>query len=275
MAASAKGRLTFIHLTEDTMFNTVCSLATILVAVCVAAECAESTAYGRFAEGSTVALDARLGWWLMELPCSVVFAYQWLCVGGPQAHRPVPRLLAALFIGHYAYRGWIFPALMRVHPGTKSFSAVPALGSWLVTCTHAYLSARWFAEHGTHLADGRRWARSPRVWLGGALYYSGLAMLVYHDAILRELRPCPAGARYCIPTRGLFARVTCAQYTSELVAWLGFALLTGPGPNGLFILAVSLGNLLPRAAATHAWWLERFGDEYARLGRDRLIPGVW
>merc|ERR1711968_188355 len=160
----------------------------------------------------------------------------------------------------YAYRGWIFPFNIRVHNGAKNFSMVPAFFSWFVTSLHAYLNARWFSTFGTHLADKGWFRRAPFV-IGASLYYAGLALIVWHDTILRELRPCPDGERYCIPHEGLFSQATCAQYFAELVAWLGFGLMSS-GPNGLFIFTVSLVNLVPRAAATHAWYVDKFGDDY-------------
>lgn len=65
-------------------------------------------------------------------------------------------------------------------------------------------------------------------------------------------RPCPGGARYCIPTRGLYPYATCAHYLTELVMWAGFA-LASCGPNGLFIFLVSFCNLVPRSQTTHEW----------------------
>lgn len=60
----------------------------------------------------------------------------------------------------------------------------------------------------------------------------------------------------------------------ELWAWTGFAILSW-GPNGLFILLVSLANLIPRAVTTHAWYLAKFGSEYEQLGRSYLVPFLW
>jgi hypothetical protein len=40
-------------------------------------------------------------------------------------------------------------------------------------------------------------------------------------------------------------------------------------------LLVSLVNLIPRAASTHQWYLDRFPVEYAALGRKNLVPFVW
>jgi 3-oxo-5-alpha-steroid 4-dehydrogenase 1 len=54
--------------------------------------------------------------------------------------------------------------------------------------------------------------------------------------------------------------------------WAGFALFTW-GLPGVFILAVSIANLAPRALANHRWYLERFAD-YPRERR-ALIPWVF
>jgi len=175
---------------------------------------------------------------------------------------------------HYFYRGWLYPWMIRTHPGARNnFSLLPAVGGWLVTVTHGYLNAAWFAEYGRHLRD-RRWLSHPCFIIGISLYLTGFAALVYHDSIMRNLRPCPGGARYCIPHGGLCDYATQAVYFCELWAWFGFALISC-GPNGAFIFLVSLANLVPRAMASHKWYLANFGDEYAALNRKYLIPFVW
>jgi 3-oxo-5-alpha-steroid 4-dehydrogenase 1 len=42
---------------------------------------------------------------------------------------------------------------------------------------------------------------------------------------------------------------------------------------GVYILAITLANLIPRAVATHAWYQETFAD-YPQE-RKILIPFVW
>jgi 3-oxo-5-alpha-steroid 4-dehydrogenase 1 len=287
----------------DAAFQRAVRAACVLVAVCTAAECLSPTAYGRFgiaADALTFSLDPRLGWWLMELPCSLSFGYFFFARGGPAERTPASRALALVFCLHYLYRGWIFPALIRVHPGGAGggFSLVPALGGWLVTVLHGFLNARWMGRFGPHLAEGndndngngngngnsgnndngvRALLRRPRVMLALLVYYSGLAMTVWHDALLRELRAAgagkPAAQRYSVPRGGLFEYASSAQYFCELWAWAGFAMLSW-GPNGAFIFFVSLGNLVPRAARTHAWYQQHFGAEYPS-DRARLVPFLW
>ena len=231
--------------------------------------------YGRFGNAGnllTVGLDPRLGWWLMELPCTLAFVYNFFVRGGPQARKPVPRLLAFVFCCHYLYRGWYFPLSMRVHGNTKNFDLSIALGSWVVTVLHGYLNARWFAEHGKHLASTGRWLRSWRFRAGLVVYYTGFLAIIYHDSILRSLRR-PGGPRYSIPRGGLYDYATCAQYFVELWAWFGFFLLSW-GPNGLFIFFISCANLIPRAINTHEWYTDHFGSSYPS-DRAYLVPFVW
>ena len=257
--------------TKQKLWNRVLQWAAALVLVCFVAETISPTAYGRFGDSSSIALDSRIGWWLMELPCSVVFVYQFFIVGGPRSHMYVPRCMAAIFCCHYLYRGWVFPYMINTYAGVKNFSIVPAVFSWIVTCTHAYLNAKWFSTWGTHL--DRRWVRTRCFKVAAATYYVGLILIIWHDKILRDLRPCPGGKRYCIPEGGLFDYATCAQYTAELIAWFGFWAMSC-GPNGAFIFLVSVANLVPRSVVTHNWYLSKF-DSYRSLGRSRLVPGLW
>jgi 3-oxo-5-alpha-steroid 4-dehydrogenase 1 len=142
---------------------------------------------------------------------------------------------------------------------------------WLVTSTHGYLHATFFAGLGRHYTTD--WLTDPRFLVGFLIYYASLAANIHSDAILRNLRTkdeVASGARvYRIPQGGLFRFVTCPSYLTELLAWAGFALCTY-SLAGVFIFAVSAGNLVPRAVATHRWYRERFPD-YPK-DRRALIP---
>ncbi|CAE8699907.1 unnamed protein product, partial [Polarella glacialis] len=268
---SGLDQFAFVRASASPRFNLVCSWAALLVVVTGASECFASTAYGKFGSASVLVVSPRLGWWLMELPVTVSFLYFFFVRGGPQSKELVPRLCAAVVCMHYSYRGWAYPYLLHVHPGSASnFSLVPAIGGCLVTITHGYLSARWFAEHGKHLRP--RWLRDPRFVAGAILYVTGFISLVYHDHLMRQLRTTP-GPRYRIPRGGLFEYATQAVYFCELWTWLGFFLMSW-GPNGAFILCVSLANLIPRAVASHNWYLQHFGDDYAAFLVGCLGPKI-
>lgn len=268
-------RLALVRCSVSPRFNLACTWALLMVIFAGFSETVVgATAYGKFGTDAKFTLPPRLGWWCMEAPVTFVFLYVFFVRGGPQSKAVAPRICAAVMCIHYLYRGWIYPFMIRTHPGAQSnFSLLPAVGGWMVTITHGYLNAAWFAEYGEHLRD-RRWLRHPCFVAGLVMYLSGFAALVYHDCIMRDLRPCPGGARYCIPRGGLFEYATQAVYFCELWAWLGFALLSC-GPNGAFIFLVSFVNLVPRSVTTHNWYLTRFGGEYAALNRKYLVPFLW
>lgn len=267
-------KLAIVRVSASPFFNAVCTWAAIMVVTAGVAECIEPTGYGKFGKETSFTLPPRIGWWCMEIPVTITFLYVFFVKGGSQSQYLVPRICAALMCMHYSYRGWIYPFLIATHPGAKSnFSLLPAFGGSMVTITHGYLNGKWFAEHGKHLKD-RKWLRSPCFIAGIIMYLSGFAAIVYHDNIMRDLRPCANGQRYCIPHGGLFDYATQAIYFCELWAWFGFALLSC-GPNGAFIFLVSCANLVPRSVTSHNWYLSKFGAEYAALDRKYLVPFVW
>lgn len=76
-----------------------------LLAVCIALICLAETyfpqAYGKLAEGAYFTVPSRVGWWLMELPVSVVFGYLFWIRGQENSKLLVPRILGCIFTGHY------------------------------------------------------------------------------------------------------------------------------------------------------------------------------
>lgn len=181
-----------------------------------------------------------------------------------------------MFLIHYSYRGIYYPLSIKVHPGAKkNFSLLPAVGGWLVTIPHGYLNAKWLAEHGKHLAN-KKWLNNIMFQLGFIIYYFGFLNIIYHDSIIRNLRTgAPNEPRYKIPKGGFYDYCIAGAYTVELIAWFGWAMTSGFGPNGLFIFFVSCFNLIPRSAVTNQWFVDKFGDEYTQLELKNIIPFVW
>ena len=260
-----------ISITGDASYDLAFTVAMIIVAVTVVAALFIQTPYGRFAEDRWgLQLDPRVGWWLMELPASLTFPYFYL--KGPNAGEPFPIFIAFVWACHYANRGWIMSALMRVPKGsTSSFSLMVVMVGWVVTSLHGYLNATWASS----LMPVTGWEAfgTPAFIVGVGLYYSGLMFNLHSDHVVRTLRTKDevAGGEkvYRIPKGGLFRYVTNAPYFTELWLWIGFAIFTG-GPGGIFIFAISVANLLPRAFATHRWYVERFDDYPSE--RKILIP---
>ena len=221
--------------------------------------------YGKHSEASAVAfitVDARLGWWLMELPATLSFAYFY--PKGSHAWEPMPLFLASLWALHYGNRGWFFPLSIRVAPGSKgaSFSLVVILSGWLLTAMHGYLSARWYSEFGSHLFAG--WERKPLFWCGLCVYQASFWITVHAEHVQRNLRsrdPAVAAKepRYKLPVGGAWNWCTSPAYAFELIGWFGFALMSW-NPGGLAVTLVTLGNLGPRAVQNQRWYRDKFPD---------------
>lgn len=262
------------HPTGNATYDLAFNVAMAVVACALLAAPFVQTPYGRFADARFgVALDPRLGWFLMEFPAGAVF----LTTFFQGSHWRSPFALFGLFVWccHYSYRGYLMPLLMRVPKGQKSsFGLFVVLVGWGVTSLHGYLNAAWLSEF--HPDPSARWFSDPRFLVGIALYYGGLAANLHADHVLRTLRTKDEVARgerhYRLPRGGLYEYVTNAPYFSELVLWTGFALFTW-SPGGIFIFLISAANLVPRAVATHRWYLERFPD-YPKE-RKVLVPFVY
>lgn len=257
--------------TGDPTYDTILAAALAFAALVAVTAPFVPTPYGRFAsERYGVALDPRLGWFLMELPATLTFL--WFFFRGPNHAEVVPLVFLGIWAVHYGNRGFFFPWSIRSPRGARaSFSLMVIVTGWIVTSLHGYLHAAFFSEHGTHYDIG--WLDDWRFRLGLAIYASSLALNIHSDAIVRNLRTreeVESGQKvYRIPRGGLFRWVSSPAYLTELTAWAGLALCTW-SLAGVFILAVSAANLVPRAFATHRWYLQRFPD-YPRRRR-ALIP---
>jgi 3-oxo-5-alpha-steroid 4-dehydrogenase 1 len=209
----------------------------------------------------------------MELPATVSFLLFFAL--GPRRADPTPLVLLAIWLIHYGNRGFFFPLSMRVARGEAgTFSAVVLLTGCLVTTLHGYLHATFFTRLGPRYDAS--WLADPRFVVGVVVWAAALALNVWSDATIRQLRTreeLASGVKvYRVPQGGLFRYVTCPSYLTELGAWAGFALFTWSLAS-VFILVVSAANLVPRAWATHAWYRAQFPD-YPRQRR-ALIPFLW
>lgn len=247
--------------TGDPWFDVPLTIAFGIVLVTALSAPFVPTPYGRFANAKWgISLDPRLGWFLMELPATLAFYATFF--RGPHWADPFPLFVLFVWTVHYGNRGFLMPLLMRVPAGHKSgFGLMVVMIGWVVTSLHGYLNATWVTRF--HPDTSTAWLTDPRFVIGVLLYYGGLWANLHADHVLRELRTkeeVKRGERvYRIPTGGLYRWVTNASYLSELVFWTGFAIFTW-SPAGVYILAISAANLVPRAVSTHRWYRERFPD---------------
>lgn len=259
--------------TGNTFFDTLLLVGFCFVAFIVIAHFFTQSPYGRFAsEKMGFNLNPKLGWWLMELPATVVFIF--FFINGERATETVPLLFGLIWLIHYANRGWFFPLAMRVAKcERKSFSLTVAASGIFVTAMHGYLNATFFTEYGKHI--NTEWLTDPRFIIGICIYYSGYILTVQSESIIRNLRDpndLDSGKdEFKIPYGGGFTYVSSPTYLGEMTAWAGFAIFTWSLP-GLLIFCITAANLIPRAFSTHKWYLKEFPD-YPK-DRKALIPFV-
>lgn len=258
--------------TGHTGYDAILTAAFVFAAFVIIAGFFGQSSYGRFSSTTLgFNLNPKFGWWLMEIPATVVFAVAYL--SGPARFEPTSLVLAGIWVLHYANRGWFFPLAIRQVPGKRStFNVSVVVMGMLVTSMHGYLNGALFS-HDYFGRYGTQWLTDPRFLVGLAVYLAGFALLVNSEAIVRNLRDKndPGGAEYRIPYGGGFRFVTSPAYLGELIAWTGFAILTWALP-GVAILLITAGNLVPRALATQRWYATKFPDY--PTDRKALIPFV-
>jgi protein-S-isoprenylcysteine O-methyltransferase Ste14 len=208
-------------------------------------------------------IQPRLAWFLMESPGLWVFGAMF---AASLPCPPVPALFAALWMGHYLYRGFVYPALIRSTRPVPIVVVLMAIGFHLATA-----GLQTWELYRIRPDRPVSWLWDPRFLAGLGLFASGFAMAVRADARLRALRPT-RGQQYQVPRGGMFERVSCPHYLGEIVEWTGWALLTWTWAGLVFALWTA-ANLVPRAGALHRVYREQFPDYPAN--RAALIPHVW
>jgi len=193
----------------------------------------------------------KTGWFLMEAPVFVLMLLIWYFYG--EGASAITLILFSLFMLHYLHRAFIYPLLL-VGKSKMPISIV------LMGCTfnvvNAAMQGGWlfiFAPDGYYL-DGLKWLSTPQFITGIMLFFTGMAINIDSDRRLRKARREAAlrgetGGHY-IPERGLFRRVTSANYFGEIVEWCGFAVMCWSLPGAVFAWW-TFANLVPRAASTY------------------------
>jgi len=112
------------------------------------------------------------------------------------------------------------------------------------------------------------------IWLGCALFLVGEAGNFWAHMTLREMRS-EGGKERREPTTGLFGliRVTCPNYTMEILAWLGIWLVNRSLSTGVFV-AVAVVQMALWAKKKERRYRSELGDKYRRK-RSVMIPFIW
>ncbi len=217
--------------------------------------------YGRHARrGFGPQLPAKVAWLVMESPA--VLALLGFFFTGERPAQVGAAVLVALWLVHYGHRTFVFP--FRLSANAKPMPAFIALLGFSFNVFNAYLNGRWLSSHDYPVA----WLWSPQFLVGAALFFTGLGVNLWADAVLLSLRQ-PGETGYRVPQGGLYRFVSCPNYLGELLEWLGFALAAW-SLAGLAFAFYTAANLVPRALAHHRWYRGQFPDYPAE--RKAVLP---
>ena len=212
------------------------------------------------------------GWLLPALPCWIVMeAPNLIAVGYFLSQAELASLdavkitLLAMFSGHYFNRTIIYPLRQS---NRKPMPLLVPLSAFAFTSFNGYLQCKSIFHHPPYAPDHHM---SLQFIAGVVLFFAGMYSNIQSDNILAKLRQ-PGDSAYRIPRGGLFEQVSGANYTGEILEWLGFAVTAGTLPAAAFAF-YTFSNIAPRAYKHHLWYLEKFED-YPK-NRKAVIPGIW
>ena len=214
------------------------------------------------------AIDNRLGWVIMESP--VFFAMCLLWWRSDRRADTVPLIFFILFQLHYFQRSFIFPLLIK---GKSKMPLAIILSGITFNLLNALMQGGWIfyvSPAGTYTPD---WLYSPQFIAGIIIFFSGIAINLNSDNIIRHLRR-PGDTKHYIPRGGMFRYVSSANYFGEFLEWVGFAVLTWSAAGAVFAIW-TFANLAPRAARIHRRYSQEFGEQFDRLHLKRIIPFIY
>ncbi len=221
--------------------------------------------YGRHVrKGWGLAISARLGWLIMEFPAFFVIIL--LFILGDRKTNPVAIVFLILWTVHYTHRTFIYPFLMK--GGKKKFPLLLVSFAITFNVINGYLNGRYLFHFSPAYSLG--WFYDPRFIIGSILFFSGMAINLHSDHVLRNLRKS-GETDYKVTGRGLFKFISCPNYFGEMIEWIGWAIATW-SIAGLAFAVFTIANLMPRAFSNHKWYVENFPD-YPR-NRKAIFPFI-
>lgn len=108
---------------------------------------------------------------------------------------------------------------------------------------------------------------------GLALYGFGELMNLQTHLTLRELRN-PGTTQRGIPHGWLFDLVTCPNYFTETVSWLGVYLISGFNWSILLFIVAAVAQMAQWAKKKERRYRREFGDKYHKK-KYAMLPGIW
>ncbi|HMV41519.1 MAG TPA: DUF1295 domain-containing protein [Leptospiraceae bacterium] len=111
---------------------------------------------------------------------------------------------------------------------------------------------------------------SVSIWIGFLIFLLGQSSNLYHHILLTKLR-ASGSKEYKIPEGGLFKYVNCPHYLSEIIGWIGIAIMS----RYLIVFGLTYimsAYLVARSINTTKWYQEKIPN-YPRE-RKSILPFV-
>lgn len=210
-------------------------------------------------------INARLGWFLMELPSPLFLSLFFFT--GETAPNKVTLIFWGFWMIHYFNRSIIYPLRQRDH---QKKMPVMIMGSAIFfNFMNGFVNGYFLGNYGNLYTES--WLSSPIFIVGVIIFLLGMFLNIQSDNILLNLRK-PGETGYKIPTGGLFKYISCPNLFGEIVEWTGFAIMLWSLPALSFALW-TFANLSPRAIAHHKWYHNKF--EHYPKERKAVLPFIW
>ena len=149
----------------------------------------------------------------------------------------------------------------------KKFPVMLVAFAIIFNSINGYLNGRYlFYFSNAYTPD---WFLDIRFIAGFLIFAAGMFINIQSDSILRNLRQ-KESSKYYVPVKGMFKYVSCPNYLGEILEWTGWAIATWSLP-GLAFALFTIGNLAPRAASNHKWYIENFSD-YPKERKSLIFP---
>jgi protein-S-isoprenylcysteine O-methyltransferase Ste14 len=209
-------------------------------------------------------MDNRLGWLVME--SISIFLFGWLFLAGDNEKTLPMWLFFAIWMGHYAYRSFIYP--YRTKTKGKVIPVSIVLMAIFFNVINGFTNGYYIGS----LAEGytNEWFLDIRFILGIIVFASGAYINFRADNLLLSLRK-PGETGYKIPEGGMFKYISCPNLFGEILEWFGFAIMCWNLPALAFAVWTA-ANLIPRAFSHHRWYKSHFVDYPEE--RKAVIPWV-
>lgn len=176
----------------------------------------------------------------------------------------------------------MMPALLAVHFGKRVFECIfvhKYSGSmpWTTPPTIASLYVlgaliQLHAAASRVKQDGQ--PSGTQTILGLLFYVGGLVGNGYHHWLLAQLRKGSSSSKaYLVPSGGLFEYVAAPHYLSEIIEWLGVAMVAGH-IFSLALCAPMIVYLGHRADGQREWNRQKFKEDFP-AERMRLVPFLY